>query len=356
MITLSIPPRTYRMKLTGYIFTYLLFLTVIGIVILALRPLSAQPFPNLVPALRWLGVLLPALLLLMTFPLFVTVSVRVSGDQLLIRKGFGQRARIRLSDIVAYNEQAAGGKATPDKKQLTIYTHDDWFSILETYYADYDQLKELLTQFGQPVPFRQGLNTAETRLLRGLVLGYVAFIAGLVWLGYAAYTPATQRNRTHQLQATVNEVRIVKSGKGRPLGIAFRLNEFPQFSFGATKKEFGDEVLSLPGQLRAGLPVQLTIMEQDLTRKLTGTDALSFGDKVDDFTQINVFRIEAAINNSRLVLKANTPPHADTHTRPVLWMLGAVAGLLIAWTCWVWLDRHQMRQIILRINQSASGN
>ena len=356
MITLSVPPRTYRMKFTGYLFTYLLFLTVAGMIVLALRPLCAQPFPNLVPALRWLGVLLPALLLLLTFPLFVTVSVRVSGNQLLVRKGFGQRTQIRFDDILGYNEQAAGGKSTPDKKQLTIYTHDDWFSILETYYADYDQLKELLTQFGQPVPFRQSLNTTETRLLRIAVLGYVAFIAGLVWLGYAAYTPATQRNRTHQLQATVNEVRIVKSGKGRPLGVSFRLNEFPRFSFGATKKEFGDEVLTLPRLTGPGQPVLLTIREEDFAKKLAGTEALTFGDKVDDFTQINVFRIEAAINNSRLVLKANTPPHADTHTRPVLWVLGAVAGLLIAWTCWVWIDHHQMRQILLRINQSASGN
>ncbi len=356
MIDVSASRHTYRMKFTGYLFTYLLFLTAAGMVVLALMPLSAHPFPNLVPALRWLGVLLPALLLLMTYPLFVTVSVKVSGNQVLVRKGLGQRTRIRFADILGYNEQAAGGKSTPDKKQLTIYTHDDWFCIQEAFFTDYAELKDLLTQSGKPVPFRQGLNTGETRLLRGIVLGYVAFIAGLVWLGYAAYTPATQSNRTHRLQAIVEEVRMVKSGKGRPLGVAFRLNEFPRFSFEATKKEFGNEALYLPRLMGRGQPVLLTIREEDFAKKLAGTEPLTFGDKVDDFTQIDVFRIEAAINNSRLVLQANTPPQANTHTRPVLWVMGALAGLLIAWTCWVWIDRHQMRQIILRINQSASGN
>ncbi|OIN59896.1 hypothetical protein BLX24_08605 [Arsenicibacter rosenii] len=344
------------MKRTGYLFTYLLLLTVAGIVVLFLMPLSAHPFPNLLPAIKPLGFFLPLLASLVLYPVFITVSVTVSGDDLLIRKGFGQRTRIRFDDILGYNEQAAGSKWAPEKKQLTIYTQTEWFSILETHFTGYADLKERLTQYGKPVPFRQGLNRGETRLLRGFVLGYVAFIAGLVWLGYAAYTPATPSHKTHRLQATIDEVRIIKSGKGRPLGAAFRLNEYPQFSFRATKKEFGDEVLSLPDQLRTGQTVQLTIMEQDFARKLTGTDALSFGDKFDDFTQINVFRIEAAINDSRLALTANTPPHADTHTRPVLWVLGAVAGLLIAWTCWVWIDRHQMRQILLRINQSASGN
>jgi len=221
----------------------------LGIICLTCLPLFNKPYPDLGSFLPFFGFMIAPLLLLFLAPLVQIISIELLPDHVRVRKGFGQLIQIPYTDIVGYTERPAGNRWGKQKMELTIYGTDDWFTLPETGFRDYNKIKAILTQFGKPTRYWQAFSITESAIIRSLILLFIGFLALNTWYGYAAYTPTTTTGpvRLQVVDGVVASVKVHKN-KGSFKGISFRLREYDQVFFLRAKSQL------YPGTPNAPVP------------------------------------------------------------------------------------------------------
>lgn len=315
----------------------------IGIMALISRPLFDEPYPDLGSFLPFFGFMVPPLLFLLTFPLFQSISIQLLLDHLLVRKGYGKQIRIAYGDIVGYAERQASNRWGKSQQEIAIYSKTEWFVLQEAGIKEYNEIKKELIRHGHPVPFRQAFSKTETTLVRCFILCFSALMLFTGWYGFVAYTPLASQSSIglHTAEGVVEKINVNRH-KGTFKGITIWLQGQDEVHFYAKKSHFSNELRLVAQRIPPSGIIRLTIRESDYTKKIAHTMPLSFGDKYDGYSQVPLVGIETLETTPPLSLKATTEIDENTHTNPTLWLFGSIAGLLVAWTAWIYVDRQQL--------------
>lgn len=327
---------------------FLFGLLQIGIMALISMPLFDAPYPDLGSFLPFFSFMAAPLLFLLTFPLFQSISIQLFPDHLTVRKGYGKKIRIAYRDIVGYAERQAANRWKKTNQEIAIYSHNEWFMLQEAGFKEYSEIKKVLVSYGTQVPFRQTFSKIETTLVRCFILCFSALMLVTGWYGFVAYTPPTSNGPVvlHTLEGVIEKITINRH-KGNFKGITIWLQGLNEIHFYARKSHFSSELQLVPQRIPPSGIIRLTILESDYTKKIVHTTPLSFGDKFDRYNHLTLYGIETLATIPPLSLKATTEIKENTHTSPTLWLFGSIAGLLVAWTAWVFVNRQQLSQILL---------
>lgn len=276
----------------------------------------------------------------------MTMFIELLNEGFIVKR-FGQQARqYSYTAILAHNERHESGRGGAFN-ELTIYLSENWFAIRSNEFKDYDHLKEVFTQYGQPIPYRMVLTVSERNQFRWLIGGMVGLIGMAIAFGYLAHNPADP-NPAQLISVTdvADQVRESKV-KGRSKGVTIRLRAFPGFDFYVSRRNYDVRLETLATTIMPNEPVTLLIRQSDFRKKLRKNEPLTFGDKYVDYNRVMVFGVNQG--DSVAILTPNSI-YEPTHTNPHLRAFLLSILLLFCWTGWVYVDR----QLVLRPNALIS--
>ena len=267
-----------------------------------------------------------------------TSHVQLPNDSFTFKKVGQKPARYPYSAILAHNERLESGRGGPFN-ELTVYLADNWFAIRSNQFRDYDYLKDYLTQYGQPVSYRNVITPAERSRIGYFISGLALLIVITIALSFVAHNPADPNPaRLISLIDTVDRVRENRH-KSRLTGVTISLRPFPGFAFYVSRRNYDVRLAGLEAAITPKRPISLLIRESDFRKKLRKTEPLTFGDKYDNYYQIMVFGVT---QGDAVRLQTPNLVYEPTHTNPYQRAFLLSILLLLCWTGWVYVDRQEV--------------
>ncbi|MBC3785609.1 hypothetical protein [Spirosoma utsteinense] len=268
----------------------------------------------------------------------VTAYIETTSDGFWLKK-LGQKARWHpYSAIMAYNERPNSTRME-SFDELTLYLTDAWFVLRSNEYRDYADLKDLFTQYGKAGQHQNVITVPERNLIRWLIGATALIILINIVFGFLAHND-TDSTPAHlvTIRDGVSQAKEIRN-KGRLKGVTISLITYPNFSFYLSRREYTDSLAYLVWAVDMGQPIELTIRESELRRKLSQTEPLTFGDKYSDFRMVDVF---AAQQTTRFHIESQSPVYEPKRTNPILRTMLLGMLLILCWTGWVYVDQHRL--------------
>lgn len=313
----------------------LLLLSVIAISVLI--AFNSTPYPDLsaAPVLFTLVVGILGTYLLNELA-ELTVSITLGETDFVVKK-WGQRPKqYAYGDILAHNERLNSTR-TSTFDELTVYMPDNWFMIRSSAYAAYDELKHVLTYFGQSVPYRNVLTRAGRTRYRWFLGGMALLIIANIVLGFATYNPVDKKPaQLSSVSAVPDTIRAI-FGKSTFRGISFRLHPWPNVWLFASRRNFDESIQPLFRRIDPHQPVTLLLRESDIQKKLLKTEPLTVGDKYIKYDRVDVFGIR---QGPHINVATTQPVREQGRTSP--WLRLLFFGMLLAFcgTSWAWVEQQ----------------
>ena len=267
-----------------------------------------------------------------------TVSIELSETGFTVKKWGTKATYYPYSAITSYNERRQFDRSSA-YDELTLYMPTNWFMIRSNVFDDYAYLKTELTQFGQPVAYRQVITRSERTQVRWFLGGLSLVIITGILFSFAAHNPVGKAPAPlGAFTAQVDGVRAEKA-KGNFKGVSFQFNRWPDLWFYASRQDFDQDMRFLLQYIRPNSPVTLLLRESDIQKKLLETEPLTVGDKYIDYKRIEVFGIR---QGNDINLSTTQPVYEPTRTRPYRWLLFYGMLLVFCGTCWVWTEQQRL--------------
>lgn len=324
-------------------YTYMRWLTVLltflaTVFIPFMIAVHDQPYPNFNLLLTWCSIWGFLWLGLLAEFGRLTSRIELNTNDFIIKKVGHNERHFLYTEILAYNERRNLSRAE-SLYELSVYLKDDWFFIRSNEFNEYDYLKDQLTYHGQSVPYRRVLSLSERNRFRWLVGGLALLIAANIAFGYVAHNSVTLKPATlttfTAVVARVSEDRP----KGFLKGVIISLRTDPALSFYVSRRDYNTSLNALKSTIAPNHPITLLVRESDYRKKVVKTEPLSFGDKYSDYKTILVFGISQAHS---VQLQAAVAVREPTRTNPTQRTILLSFLLLVCWTGWVYIDRHQI--------------
>ncbi|GAB3509789.1 hypothetical protein GCM10027341_47360 [Spirosoma knui] len=265
-----------------------------------------------------------------------TTSVRLFDDSFVVKRVAQAPKRFGYDVIVGYNERADIDKNGRKFNVLTVYLTDDVFVVKSNEFADYELLKEQLSDYGQPLPYQKAINVAQRNRLRWLIGGLALLISANIAYGYLAHNQdGKQPAKLVNVNGLVKRVTL-NNPKGIFKGLFVQLHNYPAFTFYVSRKSYETNIRHVKSAIEPNQPIALRIRESDFRKKIARTEPLTFGDKYDNYKQIMVFGVQ---QGTRVHLETPGPVQEPTHTNPLQRTILSSILLLLCWAGWVYVDR-----------------
>ncbi|GAB3016932.1 hypothetical protein GCM10027185_11560 [Spirosoma pulveris] len=268
----------------------------------------------------------------------LTTAITLTDQGFHIRKLAQKSRQFHYSDCLAYNERKEIGRGD-SFLVLTVYLKNDFFIVKSNAFPDYERIKAHFCQFGELIPYRRVVTLPERNRLRVLLSSLAMFIIANIVFGYLAH------NRVDHTRARLTAVtdvvdRITENRpKGSFKGVYFRLRRWPELSFYASRRAYTLPLQPLKQVIRVNQPITLLIPESEFRKKITHTEPLTIGDKYINYGLVSVYGI---YQDHTARIRAVEPALEPTRTNPLFRTILLVFLLLICWTGWVYVDRHQV--------------
>jgi hypothetical protein len=264
-----------------------------------------------------------------------TIYVQLADNFFAVKKAHRPLVRHTYTAILGHNERLQLTKGGT-YREFTVYLTDNWFAIQSNQFKDYDYLRDQLTRYGQPVPYRDVITPTERNWLGGFIGGLGGLILITIALGFALHNSADPNPaRLVTITDTVDQIRANKH-KGRLTGLTISLRSHSQFAFIVSRRNYDVSLHSLASTITPVYPISLLIRQSEFRKKLKRTQPLTFGDKYDGYRQIRVFGVT---QGDSVRLQTSQPVYEPTHTNPLLQTFLLSILLLLCWTGWVYVDR-----------------
>jgi hypothetical protein len=312
----------------------LLFFATVCIPLLAAS--AGQAYPNLDNLLA-----IGSMLGFIWIPVAIEQAKQTNAVQLLdhaftVRRMFQTSKTFGYDAILGFNERSDTTRGGTRFNVLTVYLADDFFTIPSNEFADYEQLKEQLSLYGNPLPYRKVITEAYRNRLRWLIGGLSLLVAASIAYGYLAHNPKDkQPAKLLNMNGLVKRI-TSNAPKGFFKGVFIELYNYPAFTFYISRKSYDTNIQHLVWDIEPNRPITLRIRESDYRKKIAKTDPLTFGDKYDNYKQIMVFGVEQPYS---VVLETSHPILEPAHTNPLQRTILSSILLLLCWTAWVYVDQ-----------------
>jgi hypothetical protein len=267
-----------------------------------------------------------------------TVSLKLGETGFTVKKWGRQGAYYPYSAITLYNERRQVDRSST-YDELTLYMPTNWFMLRSNVYDDYAYLKTRLTQFAQPVSYRQVITQTERAQVRWFLGGLALVIVASIVFGFVAHNPTGKKSAPlGSFSTQIDGIRAVKA-KGNFKGVTFRLNRWPELWFYASRQDFDQDIRFVLRGIRPNRPVTLLLRESDIQKKLLKTRPLTFGDKYIDYERIEIFGIR---QGNDFNLSTSQPVWEPTRTQPYRRLLFFGMLLVFCGSCWVWTEQQSL--------------
>ena len=329
----------------NYLFLYAFIVPLLLIIVLAISVLiafSGTSYPDLSVA--------PILFTLVTGILGVhllnevaelTVSVTLGETDFIVKKWGQQPRQYTYGDILAHNERLNYTR-TSTFNELTVYLPDNWFMLRSNAYEEYDELKHVLTYFGESVPYRTVLTRASRTRFRWFVGGIALLIIANIVLGFAAYDPVDKKPAQLSSISAMPDIIRASMNKGNFKGLSFRLHPWPDVWFFASRRDFDESLQPLLQRINLHQPVTLILRERDIQKKLLKTEPLTLGDKFMNYDRIDVFGIRQGTD---INVATTQPVQEPGRTSPYLRLLFFGMLLVFCGTGWAWVEEQMVVEL-----------
>lgn len=226
--------------------------------------------------------------------LFILEPLEVYNDRLIIKSIFqNPKKTIFLKDINSYKEIKNGKLA-----ELTIFTNTGSYYLTSSYIANYQQIKDALTQ-GKP------RNVNAEKLYQRKTSKYfgIAFviIGPLILLAFGNIYINKDKDVLPQQLSTIKAT-VLTEPETHKSSLNITVTEFPAFKFylaGSNLKATNSHLFMT--NISTKDTVEIDILTDDYEKKLTKTKPLSFWDKSFRYKSINIYGLRDA-NQSYLSL------------------------------------------------------
>lgn len=268
-----------------------------------------------------------------------TTRIKLGACRFTVKKWMQSARDFAYDSIEGYHEYEDWDRRG-SFMALTVYLHDDYFTIRSIDFEGYDVLKDRLTDQRLVVTRQKVITRAERSRLRWLIGSLGLLIVANIVYAYVAHNPnGNQPAQLVALTSTLERIRPDTDRVGRLKGLTVQLSPWPGFEFYISRKAYPEDIQTLEPAIETNRTVRMWIRDSDYQKKLIKTEPLTFGDKHDDFKQIPVFGIDQ-INGLRL--RATVPALEPVHTRPVQRTIFLSFLLLFCWAGWVYVDQQKV--------------
>ena len=266
----------------------------------------------------------------------LTVSVTLGETGFVIKKWGHRPQQYAYGDILAHNERLNSTR-TSTFNELTVYLPDNWFMLRSNAYAEYGELKHVLTYFGQPVPYRSVLTRAGRNRYRWFLGGMALLILANIMLGFATHNSVDKKPAQLSSVSAMPDVIRASIVKGNVKGISFRLHPWPDVWFFARRTHFDETIQPLLQRIDPHKPVTLLLRESDIQKKLLKKEPLTTGDKYIRYDRIDVFGIRQGAD---INVATTQPVREPGRTSPYLRLFFFGIPLVFCGTGWVWVEQQ----------------
>ena len=267
-----------------------------------------------------------------------TTYVQLLDDSFVVKKVGKKRATYPYKAIVSHNERLRVDKNTTHY-EFAVYLADNWFAIRSNDFPDYDYLKEELSRYGQPGPYREVITPAERTQLGWFISAMALLIGITIGLGFALHNPADPNPAQLIALTDIADQVNVNRNKGRLVSVTIRLRAHPNFYFEVSRRQFDNPPDGLQAAIRLKQPITLLIRQSEFRKKLIKTEPLTFGDKYDGYKEIKVFGVR---QGDSVNLQTSQPILEPTHTNPLLRTLFLGLLLVFCWAGWVYVEQLEV--------------
>ncbi len=292
---------------------------IIGGCFIATRSLQEE-YPQIIGIA--IGLLFGLFGLISIFSVFFIDRYVLKNEKLVVKSIFEfPKKVIYIKDIVSYNEiekQNKSGKW----KVLTIFTKHHKVKISSSIVSNYSLFKDRLIKNKSRNEYSERL--WGYRVMYRYGLGFLAVGFVFVLLFSKIYLTPYKDILTDQLTLVIGTVsedlKINNDGRKRAKSIRIMLDEYPGFIFHISGTSFyASDSKGIISNIFSGDEIQIDILSETNSKKLTRTEVLTFWDKTIGYKNIEIFGLRKG-NREFLKLKSINKEHKNSSTYYATWI------------------------------------
>lgn len=229
---------------------------------------------------------------------------------------------VYIKDIVSFNEIEKHNNSGK-WKVLTIFTKHHKVKITSSIVSNYTLFKNRLTSNKSRNEYSERL--WGIRVMHRYGWGFLAFGVVFILLFLKIYTTPHKDILADQLTMVIGTVsedlKINNEGRKRAKSIYIDLDQFPGFIFHISGSSFhASDSEGITSNISSGDEIQIDILSETNSKKLTKTEALTFWDKTINYNSIKIFGLRKD-NREFLKLKSLNKEHKNSSTSFFNWIL-----------------------------------